>query len=203
VLAACILERVTDQSWETYTRAHIFAPLGMSTASFAPSALERATDAARPYSHDALRQIRVPWRRLDYLGPLDPAGGIDASVADLARYALFQLGDGTICGRRVISARMLAELHRPQTRVPPAWTSVPIQNLQYALGWFTAEYRGEHIVFHNGVNPGFTASIVLVPAIKAGVVVLTNGDSSGFINAVTLRLVQELLGTVPHQPPGS
>jgi CubicO group peptidase (beta-lactamase class C family) len=203
VLAAYILECVTDQSWETYTRVHIFAPLGMSIASFAPSALEQATDAARPYSYDALGQIRVPWSRLDYLGPLDPAGGIDASVSDMARYALFQLGDGTICGRRVISARMLAELHRPQTRVPAAWTSVPLQDIQYALGWFTAEYRGEHIVFHNGANPGFRASIVLVPAIKAAVVVLTNGDSIAFINAATLRLVEQLLGTVPRQRPAS
>jgi CubicO group peptidase (beta-lactamase class C family) len=201
VLAAYILERVTDQSWETYTRAHIFAPLGMSTASFAPSALERAIDAARPYRYDALGQIQVPWGRLDYLGPLDPAGGIDASVADMVRYALFQLGDGTMTGGRVISASMLAELHRPKIRVGAGWTSAPIQDLRYALGWFTAEYRGEHLVFHNGANPGFRASIVLVPASKTGVVVLTNGDSSAFINALTLRLLEELLGKVPshHQ----
>jgi CubicO group peptidase (beta-lactamase class C family) len=203
VLAACVLERVMDQSWETYTRAHIFAPLGMSTASFGPSALERATDAARPYSYDARGQIRVPWRRLDYLEALDPAGGIDASVADIARYALFQLGDGTTRIGRVISVRMLAELHRPETSVPATWTSAPIQDLHYALGWFTAEYRGQHIVFHNGANPGFRASIVLVPGSKDGVVVLTNRDSSAFVNAVTLRLLEELISKIPRQRPAS
>ena len=98
VLAAYILESITKQSCETYTSTHIFAPLGMSTASFAPSALERATDAARPYRYNGLGQIQVPWGRLDYLRPLDPAGGIDASVTDMARYVLFQLGDGTMSG---------------------------------------------------------------------------------------------------------
>ena len=36
VLAAHVLERITGQSWEAYTRAHIFEPLGMTTASFGP-----------------------------------------------------------------------------------------------------------------------------------------------------------------------
>jgi hypothetical protein len=33
-------KRITGQSWETYTRAHIFIPLGMTTASFGPIGLE-------------------------------------------------------------------------------------------------------------------------------------------------------------------
>jgi len=32
VLAAYVLERITDQSWEAFTRTHIFAPLGMTSA---------------------------------------------------------------------------------------------------------------------------------------------------------------------------
>jgi len=204
VLAAYVLEGVTDQTWGTYTRTHIFTPLGMSTASFGPSGLERATDSARPYRYDAVSgQVQVPWVRLDYLDSLGPAGGFDASVADMTRYAFFQLGDGTMWVRGVVSAHMLEELHRPEIAVGASWTSVPIQDLHYALGWFTAEYRGVHVVFHNGANPGYRASVMLVPTSKVGVVVLTNGDSMGFINAVTLRLIEELLGITPPQQPVS
>jgi CubicO group peptidase (beta-lactamase class C family) len=135
VLAAYVLERMADQTWETYTRSQIFAPLGMSSASFGPSGLERGTDAARPYRYAAVfGQTLVPWERLDYLGPLGPTGGIEASVADMARYALFHQGDGTISGRRVVSESMLAQLHRPEVVVPASWTSVPIQDLHNALG---------------------------------------------------------------------
>ncbi len=201
VLAAYILERVTDKTWETYTRTRIFAPLGMSRASFGPFGLEGAADAAQPYWYGVFfGHTQVPWKRLDYLGALDPAGGIDASVVDMARYALFQLGDGTMSGRRVVSERMLAELHRPETAVPASWTSAPIQDLHYALGWFTAEYRGVDVVFHNGANPGFRASIVLVPTFKGGVIILTNEDSGSFINAATWRLVDELLRIIPSRP---
>jgi CubicO group peptidase (beta-lactamase class C family) len=193
VLAAYVLERVSGQSWETYTRAQIFTPLGMTTASFGPWGLERTTDRAQPYQHDSvLGQVQVPWGRLAYLDSLGPAGGIDASIADLTRYTLFQLGDGMIAGQRLLSAEMMKELHRPEIAVGSAWTSAPIQDLHHALGWFTAEHRGVRLVYHNGVNPGFRASIVLVPTAKAGVVILTNGDSSRFTTAATLSLVEQL-----------
>lgn len=193
VLAAYVLERITHQSWENYTRTHIFAPLAMGTASFL-SEDEHAVDLALPYHYaPASGETRVPWERLDYLGPLDPAGGIAASVADMARYALFQLGDGATYGKRVVSSRMMAELHRPEIAVPPSWTSVPILDLHYGLGWFIGEYRGTRLIFHNGANPGYRASIVLIPAFRAGVVILTNGESGGFNNSASFRLVEELL----------
>ena len=195
VLAAYVLERVTGQSWEGYTRTQIFEPLGMGTASFGPLGLEEATDRAQPYRHDAVSgDVPVPWRRLRYLQPLAPAGGIDASVDEMARYALLQLGDGTISGRRVLSAQMMAELHRPEITVGADWTpAARIEDMHYALGWFTADVRGVHIVFHNGANPGFRAAIVLAPSAKAGVVVLTSGESDELTQAVPQSLIQQLL----------
>ena len=195
VLAAYVLERITGRSWEDYTRTHIFAPLGMSTASFGPLGQEQAADHAQPYHHDSvLGEVTVPWHRLQYLDPLAPAGGIDANVDEMARYALLQLGDGTIFGHRVVTAEMLAELHRLEIAVGADWSpTAPAENLHYALGWFTADVRGLHLIFHNGANPGFRASIVLVPSHKAAVVILTNGESDRFVHAATRSLLEQLL----------
>jgi CubicO group peptidase (beta-lactamase class C family) len=136
VLAAYVLEQITGQSWESYTRTHIFLPLGMMTASFGPLGLKQAPDRAQPYRHDAvLGEVPVPWDRLQYLQPLAPGGGIDANADEMARYALFQLGDGTIFGRQVLSAQMMAESHRPEITVGADWTpAARMQNLHYALG---------------------------------------------------------------------
>jgi len=195
VLAAYILEQITGQSWEAYTRTHIFAPLGMTAAAFGPSGLLQATDGAQPYRHDAvLGQVPVPWSRLQYLEPLAPGGGIDANVDDLARYALLQLGDGTISGHPLVSTQMMAELHRPVIAVGTDWTPVArTENLQYALGWFTAEIRGVRLVFHNGANPGFRAAVFLAPSSKTGVVVVTNGESDHFTEVTTRTLLAQLL----------
>ena len=195
VLAAYILERITGQSWEAYTRAHIFKPLAMTTAAFGPQGLEKAPDHAQPYRHDAgSGEVSVPWGRLQYLDPLGPGGGIDASVDEMARYALLQLGDGVISGDRLVSAQMMAELHRPEIAVGADWGAPALfQNLHYALGWFTADIRGAHLVYHNGANPGYRASIFLVPSASAGVVVLTNGESDAFTETATRNLLVQVL----------
>jgi CubicO group peptidase (beta-lactamase class C family) len=195
VFAAYVLERITGQSWEAYTRTHIFGPLGMATASFGPLGLEQASDRAQPYRHeDVFGDVPVPWSRLQYLQPLAPAGGIDASVDEMSRYALLQIDGGKTSGTEVLSARMMAELHRPEVPVGVDWTpGAAIQNLHYALGWFTADVRGLHLVYHNGANPGFRAAIVLVPSSRAGVVVLTNGESKPFIETTTRSLLDQLL----------
>ena len=195
VLAAYALERITGQSWEAYTRAHIFEPLGMTTASFGPLGLEQAPDRAQPYRHDAVvGEVPVPWGRLRYLGPLGPAGGINAGVDEMAQYALLQVGDGTTSGHRLVTKEMLAELHRPEMAVGEDWTpAARTENLHYALGWFTADVHGVHIVFHNGANPGFRAAIVVVPSSKAGAVILTNEESDHFTNAATRGLLKQLL----------
>ena len=65
--------------------------------------------------------------------------------------------------------------------------------MQYALGWFTGEFRGKRLVFHNGVNPGFRAAIVLIPAAKAGAVILTNAESARFIDEARAAILAELL----------
>ncbi len=194
VLAAYVLERMTGQSWENYTRTHIFEPVGMTTAAFGPLGLERASDRARPYRGETdASATPIPLARLQYLGPLAPAGGIDASVADMARYALFQLGDGTMSGRRVLSAPMMEELHRPEIAVGAGWARPGIQSLHYALGWFTGEVRGVDLVYHNGANPGFRAAIVLAPSAKAGVVILTNGEAEAFAYTAAPRILEQLL----------
>jgi CubicO group peptidase (beta-lactamase class C family) len=200
VLAAYILERITGQSWEAYTRAHIFDPLGMTTASFGPRGLEQAPDRARPYRHDAVSgEMPVPWDRLEYLEPLAPAGGIDASVGEMARYAMLQIGDGTVSGQRLVSARMMAELHRPEIAVGSDWTpSAPAENLHYALGWFTGDGHGVHVINHFGGNPGFRAVIAVVPSAKAGAVILTNGESNAFTKAAARSLLAQLIGLSPE-----
>jgi len=195
VLAAYVLERVTGQSWEGYTRARIFEPLDMGATSYGPRGLEQASDHTQPYRHDAvLGQVPVPWARLQYLEPLAPGGGIDASIDAMARYAVMQLGDGTVSGHRVVSAQMLAELHRPEIAVGEDWTpAARSENLHYALGWFTADIHGVHVIFHNGVNPGFRAAIALVPSAKAGLVILTNGESNHFTDTAMRSLIAQLL----------
>ena len=137
----------------------------------------------------------MPWARLQYLEPLAPGGGIDADLDEMAHYALLQIGDGTIFGQQVLSARMMSELHRREIAVDDDWSpTARADDLHYALGWFTAETRGAHLIFHFGGNPGFRAVAAVVPSARAAVVILTNGESNHFTSTAMASLVARLLG---------
>jgi hypothetical protein len=82
------------------------------------------------------------------------------------RYAQLQVDNGTAPERRVVSAEMMVELHRPEIAVGADWPCTRLQS------WFTGEDHCVHLVYHNGANPGFRATIVLVPSSKTGIVVL-------------------------------
>src|SRR5580693_6763967 len=82
------------------------------------------------------------------------------------RYAQLQVDNGTAPERRVVSAEMMVELHRPEIAVGADWPSTRLQSLHYSLGRFTGEDHCVHLVYHNGANPGFRATIVLVPSSK-------------------------------------
>jgi hypothetical protein len=88
---------------------------------------------------------------------------------------------------------MMAELHRPEIAVGTDWPETDIRDPHYALGWFTANVHGVSLVYHNGANPGFRASIFLAPSAKAGIVILTNGESDAFTATVTRTVLEQLL----------
>jgi len=48
------------------------------------------------------------------LAVIAPAGAVNSTVEDMARWLLLHLGHGKLDDRRIVSARRLADLHAPQ-----------------------------------------------------------------------------------------
>lgn len=184
-------------SFEEFVRRRIFDPLGMKSASLSVIEAQKAADHATPHIKRGAKIETMPWRNLDNVGP---AGSINASVRDLASWIRFQLGDGSYEGRRLVSAQNLREMHTPQMtiRIEGRWKiffpeSVTSQ-LNYGLGWFITDYRGEHLVMHGGTIDGFRASIVLVPKKGIGIAVLANLNQSQMPEAACYTLLDRLIG---------
>ena len=206
-LAGYLIEHITGMRWEDYTRARILAPLGMETVTFDVAATEAATDHASPHRLN----VRVGMEPIPFrgLGGMAPAGAINASAREMAAYALFQLGDGTFEGERIVSAEGLAEMHREQIVIYPqpgasaaaAGEDGPLfTRVGYGLGWITQTYRGVELVNHGGNVDGFSADVTLVPSAGAGVVLLANADLSAlFIEVARLTLVEALLDMAPER----
>ncbi|WP_119072786.1 serine hydrolase domain-containing protein [Aggregatilinea lenta] len=195
-IAGYLVEQVSGQTWEAYTREHVLTPLDVGAAFDIP-AMQQAADHAVPHSLDVLEGMQPA--EFVSLSGIAPAGALNASARGMANYLLLQLGDGTFGGATLLSPALLDEMHAQQAAYPPQPPIGPtgFQTNGYALGWFTADFNGMQVVWHNGSIDGFYTIVMLVPAQNVGVAVLSNaglGTGSLFTLAASLGLLEQRLG---------
>ncbi len=97
-------------SWSELVRTRLIEPLGMreSTVSVAHDLMPNHADG-----HSWIGDKQVPIRSRKPMNIL-PAAGVNSTASDMAKWLLFQLGDGTWEGKRIISAAAMQEMHEPQ-----------------------------------------------------------------------------------------
>jgi CubicO group peptidase (beta-lactamase class C family) len=152
---------------------------------------------ASPHELDILKGM-LP-RPFVSLQGIASAGAINASAREIANYLLFQLGDGTFDGKRLVSSALLNEMHTQQIAYPPMPPIGPtgFQSQGYAMGWVTAGFHGYPVLWHNGSIDGFYAMVMFMPSDNVGVAVLSNaglGTGSLFTLAASLWVLQQLGG---------
>ena len=101
------------------------------------------------------------------------AGGMSTSIASIANWLRFHLGNGEFEGRRLLSPRLIQELQRPRVHVG-ATKFAEYSDVHYGLGFRTHRYRGERVVWHGGGFTGTNALMMMLPDRGVGVGVLVN-----------------------------
>jgi CubicO group peptidase (beta-lactamase class C family) len=189
--AGYLAGEVAQASWEELVRTRIFQPLGMTSANFSVAKSQATADFARPYNEkdDALQEIA--FRNIDAVGP---AGSINASLRDMARWVRLQLSDGAVDGVRVVSQSNLDETHRPQMVMRESGEDPEIVLPAYAMGWMVESYRGRKRLHHGGNIDGFSAMVTFLPADGIGVVALANKDGTPLPEIVCRVAIDRLLG---------
>ncbi len=81
VLAGCLIERLTDGTWEEAVHQRIFQPLGMKRSNFSVLDSQNDADFALPYTEKDNGIQPTSFRDLGLIGP---AGGINSSVEDMS-----------------------------------------------------------------------------------------------------------------------
>jgi CubicO group peptidase (beta-lactamase class C family) len=175
-------------------KKRIFEPLGMKTASARAADFLNVKNRAIGYKRDDNDKLQ----RIDPLiYDLRGAGDISASVRDLGQWLRFQLGDGTLEGKRLAPAKHFHETHAAQmvVKMTPAQRDAypDVNQLSYGLGWFVYDHQGHPILSHGGSLPGYRAQTMLVPSAKLGVVVLGNRNPSFMTEAVAKSIVDRFL----------
>ncbi len=165
-IAGAFAEKVTGQSWEDLMRQMLFGPLGMPAAGFG------APGGAAPWGHAPPGCSPVaPGPDADNPSVIGPAGTVNCSMSDWARYAALHLRGAQGAPGLLVGPESFRRLHRDEFRQG------------YALGWVVVErdWAGGTALMHTGTNTLWYAVIWLAPARDAGFLAATNcGPESGF-----------------------
>jgi CubicO group peptidase (beta-lactamase class C family) len=185
----------SGMSWDQFVQKRLFDPVGMTTASFTTSAALAAKEHASPHRANREGKIEVAaWYPFEHP---NAAGSINASARDLSRWVQFQLNEGVVQHRRLISAASLRETHMPQMVIRleglPKAENPETNQMNYGMGWVIQDYRGHHLVSHAGIVDGFRTHITLVPQEHLGIVILSNLHETRMNLALSNTLVDRYL----------
>jgi CubicO group peptidase (beta-lactamase class C family) len=193
LVAGSIIPAVTGQSWSAFLKAQIFAPLGMIDTVADTASFQAAKDIATPHNKLSGKLEALPQENVDNNAP---AGALVSSAADLAKWLTLQLNGGELAGgKRVFSAAQAREMWSPVTILPIEDSVGEARpNFQaYGLGWNLRDYRGKKLVGHTGMLSGFVSRTTMLPDLKLGIVVLTNGESTSAHSAIANTILDHYL----------
>ena len=172
-MIATIIEKATGQPYGDELRARVLEPLGLKTASVGLKGLTSTGNWARPHRrlHDVWQATTV---KDAYYG-LPAAGGVNASITDLAAWMIAQMG-----GRPdVLPNDILEDLRKPRTATPAETQRarilrMPVRDTRYGLGWRIYKYAGHTLFTHSGGVEGYFSQISWLPENRDGIVILSN-----------------------------
>ncbi len=148
-----IVEVVSGQSFGDYVQARVLDPLQMSSSS--TSGAQHAAPG-----HNLWWGLSGPstyrWER----GRL-PTASMVVSADDMARFVLWQLGEGP----QILSDQSRTLMHRGVGKS---------EHFSYAMGWREGTTAGVPSLWHGGAVPSYRGAVVMLPQSRSAVIVLTN-----------------------------
>lgn len=165
-IASLWLDAQSNTAWQDQLQQLIFKPLGMAHSSARQSEAKQ-WPLALPYS---LLKNADPLYLQKTDATMHAAGGMFATVGDLARFVTAQLPGA----KSLLPASMISQSQQTQVNTDSSYGD--FQRSGYAFGWYTGPYKGEAMLHHFGGFPGYNAHLSLIPARQTGLVILHNED---------------------------
>lgn len=202
--AGYVVELLSGQTWEDFTRTRLLGPLGMNSTVFSIAELQKAPEHGVPYTErrDSFELYSIPY--YEEAQGVGPAGSMNSNLEDMSRWLIAQLNDGKVDGKQVIPAAVIKATMAPALAMPNAALEArgygELLNSAYGAGRWTASYRGHLLSYHGGDINGFHSQVSVMPYDGIGVVVLVIGDHAApLYNVVSYNVYERMLG-MPQTP---
>lgn len=183
--ASEIVTNITGKPYRQVVSQTLFQPLGMTNASISRAGLIASKSWARPHINQRMLTVNDNYYRVP------AAGGVNASILDLARWMQAQMG----AAPGVIPASVLDTIHKPRifTDRHRGQFNQAMGASQYALGWRDYNYRGHRLIGHQGAVMGYRATVLFDPERRAGIAMLWNSQSARPVG-LQLEMLDQLYG---------
>ncbi len=170
-----ILESATGVPYAELMEAYLFDPLRMKSASCTYDAITAHNNVALP--HKRRSHGFVPDEITEKYYNTIPAGGVNASIADMANYLQLLLGNRP----DVMASETLDEIFEPRVNTKNKrryfhdWPFV--EEAHYGFGWRILKRGEDTIVYHGGYVNRYRSEIAVNRQKKIGICVLTNAPT--------------------------
>lgn len=198
IVAGEVIEAVSGKTWEEFVTERILKKVGMTNSNVMHSAAGGGSNSASPHAPvDGVVRPIQPFAS----DTTNPAGGINSSANDMAKWMLVLLAQGKLPdGSQLFSSDTAKQLTTmvvpiPMDPLPPELAAQTANFAGYALGLNVRDYRAHKIVTHTGGLPGYVSRVLLVPDISLGVAVLTNQESRDLYDAIAYQIVDYYLNS--------
>ncbi len=180
--AGLIVEKVSGQTWDEFTKENFLTPLGMNTTLTSITQFTPQTNLAMPHATDNDKTVKINYLNWDNMAA---AGGLISSANEMSKWLQLQLKGGKWNDMQIISEKSLNEMWYPQIMNPVSKTSMEIwpqiHFKGYGLGWSIMDYYGKKVISHSGGYDGIISYTAFVPEANIGFVILTNKLSSLYL----------------------
>ena len=186
-LAGEIVTAVSGQNWDEFMTNRFFSPMGMSRTNTSINDLHNDGNAAHPHQYIHGEVVTIPIRNWDVASP---AGGINSTAYDMAKWMLMQLDSGSFEENSYVSSQSLQTIQTPQVSLGAAGVDAPQRS--YGYGYNITDYRGYRMLTHGGATDGMNTTYVLLPEENLGIIVMTNVFNT-FREAVARTIIDHVL----------
>ncbi len=181
-----VIEQATGKNYQMQLHEKVFTPLGMKDASTDYIGLLSNKNMAQPhlFKRGKLRPTIVH----DTYYNVSPAGGVNASIADMANWLEALLGNRPdVIGKEILDSLFAPNvLAKSRNRNFYKWNRV--KQAYYGLGWRILHFPNDTLIYHGGYVAGYRSEVALLPTEKIAICVLSNAPGQLIDNSLPVFL---------------
>ena len=177
-LAGHVIEQITGMPFDQYVSANILQPLGMEHSTFTQPPADSLSGAmSKGYLYSNGQFLPRPFEVVQVW----PAGSLSATAADMDRFMIAMLGDGSYGGSRVLQPASVRELEKLHFQAAPQ-----VSGMAYTFE--EMHINGLRLLNKAGDTTVFHSDLMLIPEKNVGFYVSYNTLTAVLIKEDAIQL---------------